>query len=85
MTRRPGITRTQDGHAAAIRALKVWCQANGGQVALAKAARVSEAFVSQTLSGVHPSIPDSLLSVIGWSSRLVYVGPTVTLEELKHA
>jgi len=83
--RRPGIVRRQDGHAEAIAALKAWCAANGGQVALARAAKVSEAMVSQTLSGALPTVADSLLTVVGWTSRIVYAGPTVTVGELKHA
>ncbi|HEU6454009.1 MAG TPA: hypothetical protein VN201_00940 [Roseateles sp.] len=83
--RRPGITRKHNNRAAAVEALRHWAKANGGQVALASAAGVSEAFVSQTLSGAHSSIADSLLSVIGWTAVVSYMPPTVTVGELRHA
>lgn len=83
--RRPGITRKHDNRDAAIGALRHWAKANGGQVALARAAGVSEAFVSQTLSGAHGSIADSLLAVIGWTAVVSYMPPTITVGELRNA
>ncbi len=59
--------------AEALEALRSWVDRNGGdQRSLAVRAGVSDAFVSAVFLGKSPSIPDSLLEVVGWEGVVMY-------------
>jgi hypothetical protein len=71
--RQPGTGHQHVHRAAAVNALRAWIDANGGQQkALAKAADVSEAFISMVLNTPGYPIPDSVLAVIGWHAVVTY-------------